>query len=159
MFILPGFAFAYSISSGTDLTGNAGLTTITKGVRPIAATGVRSRANEIEMRVERCVDAIARNSQQHRVTIRCCMCDHFGADIARGSGSFIHDELLVKPLRKGLGYQTSKYVRRQSRREPDNDMNCASWVVERRGKTRQGDQGGATPCESEQSSSCGSHRI
>jgi len=44
MFILPGFDLAYSISSGTDLTGNAGLTTITKGVRPMAATGVRSRA-------------------------------------------------------------------------------------------------------------------
>src|SRR5262249_60576289 len=39
------------------------------------------------------------------------------------------------------------------------EMNCASWVVERRSKTRQGDQGGATPCESEESSSCRSHRI
>ena len=44
MFILPGFDFAYLISSGTDLMGNSGLTTITKGVRPMPATSIRSRA-------------------------------------------------------------------------------------------------------------------
>lgn len=89
------------------------------------------------MRVERCIDGVARNRQQHGVTVRGSMCDHFGADIACRSGPVVDDELLIEPLSKGLGDHTSEDVRRQPCGEADNDVNGSGRVVERRGKTRQ----------------------
>ena len=41
--ILPGLALAKAISSGTVRAGNEGLTSITRGPRPMLATGAMSR--------------------------------------------------------------------------------------------------------------------
>ena len=41
--ILPGFALAYVMNSGTVLAGNDGLTSMISGVRAMLATGIVSR--------------------------------------------------------------------------------------------------------------------
>src|SRR6516165_12128081 len=78
MLILPGFAFAYAMNSGTDLAGTDGCTTMIFGRRTTAVTGSMSR---MKLKLK-------------RITIGGRTHDRLGRNIGARAWSIFDDELL-----------------------------------------------------------------
>jgi hypothetical protein len=98
--IVFGFAFAAAISSATVLAGNCGFATRICGSDATVPTGSKSlRRVERQLRIERRVDRVRRQREQHRVAVGRRLRDDVGAERAGRAAAVVdHDRLAERML-------------------------------------------------------------
>ena len=98
----------------------------------------RNVADEIEIQilVERGVDAVRRIHKEQRVTVRRRIDHRFGAEVIPGARPVLDNELLTKPLGKPLGKDARKNVRRTAGNIADDPLDRFVRVILLRARGR-----------------------
>src|SRR3954447_14230532 len=90
----------------------------------------RDVANEIETEVvvKRRIDRVRRTDQEQRVTVRSCMYDRLGGDIAAGARPVLDHKWPPEPLGQPLTDLTREDVVRPAGGKADDNAHWPRWV-------------------------------